>query len=203
MQTYYEQDADAEYLRTKRIAVIGYGNQGRAHALNLRDSGRIVSVAQRPGGPNHSRAIDDGFQPVSAQESARDADVLILALPDESMAEVYSADIAPHLRRGQALGFIHGFVIRFEQIVPPGDVDVVMVAPKGPGTLVREAFAKGGGLTCLIAVHQDASGDAMRLALAWGAGIGGGKGGMLEATFAQECEADLFGEQTVLCGGVI
>lgn len=203
MQTYYETDADSGFLRTKRIAVIGYGNQGRAHALNLRDSGCHVSVAQRPGRPNHARAIEDGFEPTTAAEAARNADLMILALPDEIMASVYSEEISPDLRSGQALGFIHGFAIRFRQIAPPGDVDVVMVAPKGPGTLVRAAFAKGGGLTCLIAVHQDATGDAKRLALAWGAGVGGGKGGMLEATFVQECEADLFGEQTVLCGGVI
>lgn len=203
LHVYYEADADLSVLRGRSVAVLGYGNQGRAHALNLRDSGCSVTVAQRPGGPNHGRAIEDGFTPVSIDEAAGRADFLIFALPDEAMGGIYSSQIAPHLRPGQTLGFIHGFAIRFGQVTPPKDVDVVLVAPKGPGTLVRSSFEKGGGLACLIGVNQDATGNAMKSALAWGAAIGGGRGGMIETTFAAECETDLFGEQTVLCGGVI
>lgn len=203
LSVYYENDANPTLLASKTIAVLGYGSQGRAHAQNLRDSGCRVLVAQRSGSRNHKSAIDDGFHPVSLEEAVRRGDLLIFALPDETMGDIYGKQIAPFMEKGQALGFVHGFSIHFKQIVPPANVDVIMIAPKGPGTLVREAYARGGGLTCLLAVHQDASGHAKQLALAWGAAIGGGKGGMIETTFAAECEADLFGEQTVLCGGVI
>ncbi len=203
LNIYYESDADAAVLKGKTIAVLGYGSQGHAHALNLRDAGHRVIVAQRPGSANHARALADGFEPVTIAEAARSADLLILALPDERAGDIFSGEIAPHLRSGQALGFIHGFAIRFEQIVPPNDVDVIMIAPKGPGVLVRDVYTRGGGLACILAVHQDATGGAKQTALAWGAGVGGGRGGMIEATFAAECEADLFGEQVVLCGGVI
>ena len=203
LKVYYEQDADPTALRDRVVAVLGYGSQGRAHALNLRDSGCRVVVAQRPGGRNHDLARDDGFDPTSIEDAVGRADLLIFTLPDEAMGDIYAKQVAPHLRDGQALGFVHGFAIRFGQIVPPPGVDVIMVAPKGPGSLVRSAFHRGGGLTCIVSVHQDATGHARRLALAWGAAIGGGKGGMIETTFAAECEADLFGEQTVLCGGVI
>lgn len=200
---YYEQDVDTSMLHARTIAVLGYGSQGQAHAQNLRDSGHTVLVAQRPGGPNHALAIENGFDPLSIEEATRRADLLIYALPDEAMGDIHTQEIAPFLRKNQALGFIHGFAIRFGQVVPPDDVDVIMIAPKGPGALVRTAYQRGGGLTCILAVHRDASGQARSLALAWGAGIGGGKGGMIETSFAIECEADLFGEQTVLCGGVI
>jgi ketol-acid reductoisomerase len=147
--------------------------------------------------------VADGFAPVEAPASAGAADLLILALPDETMAGVFERDLRPRLRQGAAIGFLHGFNLRFGCLAPPAGVDVVLVAPKGPGPLVREAFTRGGGLACMIAVHQDATGRAKDIALAWGAGIGGGRGGMMETTFAQECEADLFGEQAVLCGGAM
>lgn len=202
-RVYYENDSEPDLLRSRTIAVLGYGSQGRAHALNLRDSDHQVIVAQRTGGPNHDRAVEDGFDPLSLAEATQRADLLIFGLPDESAGDIYKDHIADKLRSGQALGFVHGFAVCFGGIVPPADVDVIMIAPKGPGTLVRDAFVRGGGLTCMMAVRQDATGSARQLAMAWGAGIGGGKGGIIETTFEAECEADLFGEQTVLCGGVI
>lgn len=203
LPVFYENDADLAPLRSRTIAVLGYGSQGQAHAQNLRDAGCKVIVAQRPGGPNHALAVRHGFAPVSIPSAARQADLLIFALPDERMGEIFTAEVAPQIRAGQALGFIHGFAIRFGLIVPPKNVDVILIAPKGPGSLVRDVYVRGGGLACILAVHQDATGRAKQLALAWGAGIGGGKGGMMETTFAAECESDLFGEQTVLCGGII
>ncbi len=203
LKVYYHADADLEHIRSRRIAVLGYGNQGRAHALNLRDSGCRVIVAQRPGGRNHALAVEDGFDPVSIERAVEQSDFLIFALPDEAMGEIYESSIRPRLPDAVALGFVHGFAIRFGTILPPATADVIMVAPKGPGSLVRDAFTRGGGLTCLVSVHQNATGRAKELALAWGAAVGGGRGGMIETTFTAECEADLFGEQTVLCGGVI
>lgn len=198
----YEKDADPALLKQLRFAVIGYGNQGHAHALNLRDAGATVLVGQRPGA-SFERAVADGLEPVDVASAIDQSDVVILGLPDEDIGRVYNDEIALRLRPGQALGFVHGFAVRFGLVKAPAGVDVIMVAPKGPGTLVRSAFQRGGGLSCIVAVEQDASGRARDVALAWGAGVGGGKGGMMEATFAQECESDLFGEQAVLCGGVI
>jgi ketol-acid reductoisomerase len=202
-RAYHAEDADLSLLRTRQIAVLGYGSQGRAHALNLRESGCQVLVAQRPGSGNHSIAVADRFRPVTVSEAAKAADLLIFALPDAAMGDIYAAEIAPHVRKGQTLGFLHGFSVHFGRIVPPGDVDVIMVAPKGPGSLLRERYLEGRGLPCLVAVHQDATGRAEEVALAWGAAIGCARGGMIETTFAIECETDLFGEQSVLCGGVV
>ncbi len=195
-------EVDYASLSSRTIAVLGYGSQGQAHAQNLRDFGCRILVAQRSGGRNFDLAVEHGFEPVSITEAVQKASLLILALPDERMGTIYREEIAPGLKPGQALGFIHGFAVRFGLITPPADIDVIMVAPKGPGTLVRERFTQGGGVTCLVAVHQDASRSARQLAMAWAAAIGGNKGGMIETTFAAECESDLFGEQTVLCGGV-
>lgn len=196
------EEADPAILCSRTIAVLGYGSQGQAHARNLRDAGCRVLVAQRPAGGNFELAVRHGFQPLAIADAVRQASLLILSLPDERMGDIYREEIAPGLRPGQALGFVHGFAIRFGLIKPPECVDVIMTAPKGPGSLVRERFEHGSGVTCLVAVHQDATGTAHRLALAWAAAIGGAKGGMIETTFATECESDLFGEQTVLCGGV-
>jgi len=196
-----EADLKGKELPKLRTAVLGYGNQGRAHALNLRDSGFDVMVGQRPG-PGAQAARSDGFNPRPIAEVSSEADLLILSLPDESAGAIYQEHISPTLRAGQTLGFVHGFNIRFGFINPPDDVDVVMVAPKGPGTLVRSNFQQGRGLPALVAVHQDATGNAWRTALAWAAGIGSLRAGAIETTFASETETDLFGEQAVLCGGV-
>lgn len=201
VSVFYEQDADASLLMSLRFAVIGYGNQGHAHALNLRDAGASVIVGQRPG-VSFDRAIAAGFETVDAAAAVDRSDVVILGLPDEDIGRVYDEEIATRLRDGQALGFVHGFAVRFGLVKAPAGVDVIMVAPKGPGTLVRSVYERGGGLSCIVAVEQDASGHARDRALAWGLGVGGGRGGMMQATFAQECESDLFGEQAVLCGGV-
>jgi ketol-acid reductoisomerase len=200
---YTQEDVEPDRLNGRKIAVLGYGSQGHAHALNLRDAGHDVIVAQREGGPNHGRAMNDGFRPVPVSKAAQEADILICALPDERMGQIYDDELEPNMRPGQTLGFVHGFSIRFQQIKPPESVDVILVAPKGPGQLLRERFRLGGGLTCLVGVHQDASGHALQTALAWACAVGGGRGGMIETTFAAECESDLFGEQAVLCGGVV
>ncbi|MGE5606113.1 MAG: ketol-acid reductoisomerase [Bacteroidota bacterium] len=198
---YYDQDANLSLLQGKKIAIVGYGSQGHAHAQNLRDSGLSVIVAQRPGGDNYQAAVNDGFTPMSVADAAKEADVIQILLPDQTQASVYKNEIAPYLTSGKVLMFAHGFNIHFYQIVPPKDVDVVMVAPKGPGHLVRRVYTEGGGVPALIAVHQDASGKAKDIALAYAKGIGGTRAGVLETTFKEETETDLFGEQAVLCGG--
>ncbi len=198
---YYDQDANLSLLQGKKIAIIGYGSQGHAHAQNLRDSGLSVLVAQRSGSDNYQAAVNDGFTPVSVAEAAKEADVIQILLPDQTQAGVYKNEIAPYLTPGKVLMFAHGFNIHYFQIVPPKDVDVIMVAPKGPGHLVRRVYTEGGGVPALIAVHQDASGKAKEIALAYAKGIGSTRAGVLETTFKEETETDLFGEQAVLCGG--
>ncbi|MGL4461590.1 MAG: ketol-acid reductoisomerase [Planctomycetia bacterium] len=199
---YYDDDADMSVLKGKKVAVVGYGSQGHAQAQNLRDSGVDVVIGQRPGGANYELAVEHGFKPVPAAEAAAVADVINILLPDEHQGDVYRHDIAPHLRPGKVLMCSHGFNIHFGQIVPPKGVDALLVAPKGPGHLVRSEFVKGGGVPCLIALSDGASADTKAIGLAYAKGIGGTRGGVIETTFREETETDLFGEQAVLCGGV-
>lgn len=199
---YYDKDAGLEVLKNKKIAIIGYGIQGRGQGLNLRDSGLNVIVAQRKGGKNYDIAVGDGFQPVSAEEAAQEADIIQILTQDHLQAQIYEKSIAPHLKPGKALLFSHGFNIHFGYIQPPEDIDVYMIAPKGPGALVRSQYLEGGGVPCLVAVHQNPSGQALQHALAYAKGIGGTRAGVIETNFKEETETDLFGEQAVLCGGL-
>jgi ketol-acid reductoisomerase len=199
---YYEQDADRSCLADRKVAVIGYGSQGHAHALNLKDSGIDVRVGLREGSSSAAKAAEAGLRVLTVDQAAAEADLIMILLPDTEQKAVYEASIAPHLSEGDALFFAHGFNIRFAQIVPPAGVDAAMVAPKGPGHLVRRTYTEGGGVPCLIAVAQDASGRARDLALAYADAIGGTRAGVLETTFEEETETDLFGEQVVLCGGL-
>lgn len=202
VKMYYENDADLSLLQGKTIAVIGYGSQGHAQAQNMRDSGLKVIIGQRPGGPNYDLAKSHGFEPVSAKEAAEQADVIQILLPDEVQGKVFQEEILPGLKPGKALVFSHGFNIHFGIITPPKDVDVYMVAPKGPGHLVRRVYTEGGAVPGLIAVYQDASGKAKDLALAHSKGVGCTRSGVIETSFREETETDLFGEQVVLCGGL-
>ncbi|QEH36372.1 Ketol-acid reductoisomerase [Aquisphaera giovannonii] len=199
---YYDQDADLGLLKGKTVAIIGYGSQGHAQAQNLRDSGCNVVVGQRPGSANYDLAVRDGFKPVSAAEAAEAGDLVNILLPDEVQAEVYARDIRPNLKPGNLLLCSHGFNIHFGQVVPPAGVDSALVAPKGPGHLVRSEYVKGGGVPCLIATADDCTPAGKALALAYAKGVGGTRAGVLQTTFAEETETDLFGEQVVLCGGV-
>ena len=200
VKVYYDNDASLDPLRGKTLAIIGYGSQGHAHALNLRDSGMNVLIGLRPG-KSADRATNDGFEVVPVAEAAKRGDVIMILINDEFQGDVYKSEIKDHLQPGNAIAFGHGFNIHFGQVVPPKDVDVFMVAPKGPGHLVRRVFAEGKGVPCLIAIYQDASGHAKESALAWAKGVGGTRAGVLETTFQEETETDLFGEQAVLCGG--
>ncbi|HIJ72068.1 MAG TPA: ketol-acid reductoisomerase [Planctomycetes bacterium] len=199
---YYESEAPIDALQGKKVAVIGYGSQGHAHSLNLRDSGIEVAVAELAGTDNFKLASEHGFAPSDIKTAMEGATLIIVTVPDEIQAGVYQENIAPNLAAGQTLGFCHGFNIHFKYIAPPRNVNVVMIAPKGPGHLVRSEFEKGGGVANLIAVQQDATGDAKQIALAWANGIGGARAGVIETTFKEETETDLFGEQVVLCGGL-
>jgi len=202
VKMYYDKDASLTVLKKKILGIIGYGSQGHAQAQNLRDSGLRVIVAEVPGTPNYKLAKSHGFDPVSAEELAKQADVIQMLVPDEAAAKIYKAAVAPHLKKGKVLVFSHGFNIHFGQIVPPPSVDVIMVAPKGPGHLVRRVYEEGKGVPALIAIHQNPSKQAKKIALAHAKGIGATKAGVLETTFAEETETDLFGEQAVLCGGL-
>ncbi|MCX6508885.1 MAG: ketol-acid reductoisomerase [Actinobacteria bacterium] len=199
---YYEKDAKPEILKNRKIAILGYGSQGHAHALNLHDSGFDVIVGLRPDSSSIDKAIKAGLTVTSIEEAAKQAEVIMMLLPDTAQKAIYEAEVAPHMTAGKVLMFAHGFNIRYGLINPPADVDVVMCAPKGPGHLVRRTFKEGGGVPALIAVHQDATGHAKEIALAYAHGVGGTRVGVLETTFTEETETDLFGEQAVLCGGV-
>ncbi|MCP4648997.1 MAG: ketol-acid reductoisomerase [PVC group bacterium] len=199
---YYDQDADLKNLESKTIGIVGYGSQGHAQAQNLRDSGLNVIVSEIEGTPNYDLAKSHNFEPMSAAELAKKADIIQILVPDEYQAGLYENDIKPNLSAGKAIMFSHGFNINFKQIVPLEDIDVFMIAPKGPGHLVRSEYVSGGGVPCLIAIFQNASGKAKDVALAYGKGVGGTRGGIIETTFQEETETDLFGEQVVLCGGV-
>jgi len=198
---YYDKDANLDVYKGRTIAIVGYGIQGRGQALSLRDSGLNVIVAQREGGPNYEIAKKDGFDPVDAKIAAKKADVIMILTQDHVQADLYRKSLKRYLKKGKTIAFSHGFNIHFGQIKPAEDIDVWMIAPKGPGALVRRQFEEGKGVPCLVAIHQDASGHALEDALAYAKGIGGGRAGIFETTFKEETETDLFGEQAVLCGG--
>lgn len=202
VKVYYDDDADLSLLKGKTIAILGYGSQGHAQAQNLRDSGLNVVIGQRPGSKNYDLAISHGFKPVSAADAVKQADLVNMLLPDEVQGDVYRNEVKPNLKKGALLLCSHGFNLHFGQVVPPEGVDAALVAPKGPGHLVRSEYEKGGGVPSLIALWPGASDASRSLALAYAKGIGGTRGGVIETTFAEETETDLFGEQVVLCGGV-
>ncbi len=199
---YYDADCNLNVLDGKTIAILGFGSQGHAHAMNLTESGAHVIVGLRPGSSHEQKAKDFGLEVYDIPEAAEKGDIVMMLTPDEKTAQIYREQVASHLHEGDVLAFAHGFNIHFKQIVPPADVDVIMIAPKGPGHIVREQYTMGSGVPSLIAVEQDASGKAKDIALAYASGIGAGRSGILETTFKEETETDLFGEQAVLCGGV-
>ena len=204
MRVYYDRDADINLIKSKKVAVIGYGSQGHAHVLNLKDSGiKDVAVGLRKGSPSAKKAEDAGLKVLDVPDAAKWADVIMLLVPDELQADIYREHLAPNMKKGAALMFAHGLNVHFNLIEPREDLDVGMVAPKGPGHTVRGEYQKGGGVPCLIAVHQDKSGNAHDLFLSYASAIGGGRSGVIETSFREECETDLFGEQAVLCGGLV
>ncbi len=202
VKIYYDKDAKKSVLKNKKIVIVGYGSQGHAHANNLKESGIDVTVAEKAKSQNWEKAEKAGFKVLAASEAAKKADIIMMLVPDEYAADIYKEEIAPNIKKGAYLGFAHGFNIHFGQIAPPHDVNVFMAAPKGPGHLVRSEYSKGSGVPCLIAIHQDPSKDTKAVALAYASGIGGGRAGIIETTFREETETDLFGEQVVLCGGL-
>ena len=204
MRVYYDRDADLSLILDKKIAIVGYGSQGHAHALNLRDSGvKDITIALKAGSPTAKKAEGEKFKVATVADAAKAADIIMILAPDELQADIYNNEIAQHMKPGKTLLFGHGFNVHFNLIVPPAGVDVAMVAPKGPGHTVRGEYLKGGGVPCLVAVHQNGSGKALETALAWASGVGGGRAGIIETNFREECETDLFGEQVVLCGGLV
>jgi ketol-acid reductoisomerase len=203
MRVYYDRDADVNLIKGKKVVVVGYGSQGHAHALNLKDSGvKEVRVALRQGSASAKKAENAGLTVMTPADAAKWADLVMVLTPDELQADLYRNDLGPNMRQGAALAFAHGLNIHFRLIEPRPDLDIIMIAPKGPGHTVRSEFARGGGVPCLVAVHQNPSGNALELALSYASAIGGGRSGIIETNFREECETDLFGEQVVLCGGL-
>ena len=203
MKVYYDKDADISLIKSKKVAIIGYGSQGHAHAQNLRDSGGQVTVGLRAGGPSWDKAKNAGLTVAEVADAVKNADFIMMLLPDENIAAVYKTEIEPNIRKGATLAFAHGFNVHYGQVQPRADLDVVMIAPKAPGHTVRGTYAQGGGVPMLIAVYQDSSGLARDTALSYAAAIGGGRAGIIETNFREETETDLFGEQAVLCGGAV
>ena len=204
MRVYYDRDADINLIKGKKVAIVGYGSQGHAHALNLRDSGvKDIVVALRPGSASAKKAEAEGLKVMTVEDAAKWADIVMMLTPDELQADIYREQLAPNMKKGAALMFAHGLYVHFNLIEPRADLDVLMVAPKGPGHTVRSEYQRGGGVPTLIAIHQDASGNAHDIGLSYASANGGGRAGIIETTFKEECETDLFGEQVVLCGGLV
>ncbi len=203
MRVYYDSDADVNLIKNKKVAIVGYGSQGHAHALNLRDSGvKEVKVALQENSPSRAKCAKENIGCLTPVEAAKWADVVMMLTPDEKQGDIYNNELAPNMKKGSALIFAHGLNIHFNLIEPRPDLDVFMIAPKGPGHTVRSEYLRGGGVPCLVAVHQNATGNCLDIALSYASAIGGGRAGVIETTFREECETDLFGEQTVLCGGL-
>lgn len=203
MKVFYDKDSDLSLIKGKQVAIIGYGSQGHAHALNLHDSGVNVVVGLRKGGASWNKAVNAGLKVAEVAEAVKDADVVMILLPDENIAEVYKKQVGPNMKAGAALAFAHGFNVHYGQVIPRQDIDVIMIAPKAPGHTVRSTYTQGGGVPSLIAVHQDKSGAARDIALSYASAIGSGRAGVIETSFREETETDLFGEQAVLCGGTV
>ena len=203
MRVYYDRDADVNLIKAKKVAIVGYGSQGHAHALNLRDSGlKDVAVALRAGSATRKKAEGEGLKVMDPADAAKWADVIMMLTPDELQRDIYRTELAPNMKKGAALAFAHGFNIHFKMIEARPDLDVFMIAPKGPGHTVRSEYKRGGGVPCLVAIHQNPTGNALEVALSYASAIGGGRSGIIETSFKEECETDLFGEQVVLCGGL-